>query len=46
MTFDIRFFLTLAFLTFVVAPITLVWTFIAGKHDKVSDRRATLTCIS
>ena len=32
------FLLTFAFLTFIVAPIALVWTFIGGMRDKVSDR--------
>jgi hypothetical protein len=30
--------LVIAFLTFIVAPLALVWTFIAGTRDKASDR--------
>lgn len=38
MSFHTYFILFLAFLTFIVAPIALVWTFIVGMRDKASDR--------
>jgi hypothetical protein len=34
------FFLFLAFVTFIVAPIALVWTFVDGMRRKASDRPA------
>jgi hypothetical protein len=38
MTLHILILLTIAFLTCIVAPIALVWTFIAGMREKASDR--------
>ena len=38
MTLHLLFLLVLAFLTFVVGPIALVWTFIDGMRRKASDR--------
>lgn len=38
MSFQVVFLLVIAFLTFVVGPIALVWTFIDGMRRKASDR--------
>ena len=38
MDLQVIFLLVVAFLTFVIAPIALVWTFIDGMRRKASDR--------
>jgi hypothetical protein len=40
MTLQTYFFLFLAFVTFIVGPIALVWTFVDGMRQKASDRPA------
>lgn len=40
MTFQLLVLLALAFITFVVGPIALVWTFVDGMRRKASDRPA------
>jgi hypothetical protein len=38
MSLQILFWLVVAFLTFVVGPIAMIWTFVDGMRRKASDR--------